>query len=116
MDIPKWLFSFLPEDPEDKAGWGPFTISEDAAWMEGVFAEYHDQWYRQGPAIGMRLSEIDARVFKGLSILATQPHLDWIEQCHRINDVCLYWPIMRRFGHLLYGRHRTQAEKELPPL
>lgn len=105
MDIPKWLASFIPEDSSDKAGFGPFTISESAAWMEHIFRDYHDRYYKIGPSCGMRLSEIDVRIFKALTIAATLPELDTIEQCHRIAEICFYWPIMHKAGHYLYRRH-----------
>lgn len=103
MDLLKWLATFIPEDPETKGGLGPFTISEDAAWMEPVFA-YHDHYYVIGPSIGMRLSDIDWRIFKALTIAAEQAD-DPMEKCHRASHICLYWPIMRKAGHYLYNRH-----------
>lgn len=60
----------------------------------------------------MRLSEIDARIFKALSIAATQESLDWMEQCHRIGDICEYWPIMRSVGHYLYNRQGEKQNEE----
>lgn len=108
MDILKWLARFLPEDKEVKAGFGPFRLPDECSWMEPIF-EYHDHYYVVGPEKGMRLSEIDARIFKALSIAATQPELDWMIQCKRIKHICKYWPIMRSFGHYLYARHRKQT-------
>jgi hypothetical protein len=104
VDLLKWLASFIPRDPETKAGLGPFELPESAAWMRPIF-KYHDHFYEVGPASGMRLSEIDARIFRALAIAATDPSLDWMEQCKRAKDVCTYWPIMRSAGHYLYNRH-----------
>lgn len=108
MDLLKELARLLPIDPSGTAGYGPFRLPERCAWMESVFA-YHDHYYVVGPESGMRLSEIDARVFKALSIKATQSDLDWIEQCHRIHDICDYWPVMRSVGHYLFNRHGVET-------
>lgn len=110
IDILKELAWLIPEDTEDKAGWGPFTISDEASWMEPIFAQYHDLYYKIGPELGMRLSEIDVRVAKGLFIEATKPELDWMVQAHRIKHICEYWPIMRSAGHYMYARHYKRKE------
>ena len=99
----KWLARLIPRDPSTKAGLGPFTLPESAKWMETVF-EYHDHYYEIGPSHGMRLADIDWRIFKALVQAAEIPE-DPMERCHRANDVCLYWSIMRKAGHLLYARH-----------
>jgi hypothetical protein len=114
MDVLKWILKFLPEDPNPNAGFWIFRLPESAMWMNRVLV-YHDEWYRTGPKIGMRLSDIDWRIFKALTIYIETVE-DPMERCQMVQDVCRYWPIMRRVGRKLYGRHRTQAEKELPPL
>ncbi len=105
MDFFKWFArNFIPEDRATKGGYGPFTLPERCFWMEAIFA-YHDHYYEVGPECDMRLSEVDVRIAKALMIEATRPDLDWMEQAHRIKDICRYWPIMRTAGHYLYGRH-----------
>jgi hypothetical protein len=108
MDLLKQLAKLLPTDPSDRAGYGPFRLPQDAEWMESVF-RYHDYYYEIGPEAGMKLSDIDWRIFKALSIAAEIPD-DTIERCHRAHQICDYWPIMRSIGHLLYGRHREGTE------
>lgn len=107
MDLLKELAKLLPYDSDNSAGYGPFRLPDECQWMESVFS-MHDHYYIVGPESGMRLSEIDARIFKALSIKATQPELDWMEQCHRIKHICEYWPIMRSVGHYLYARHHQK--------
>lgn len=102
MDILKWIASFLPRDPSNEAGFGPFRLPERCAWMQPIF-EYHDKYYDEGPVAGMKLSDIDWRIFKALTIAAEQTE-DLIERCHRAHDICRYWPIMREAGHYLYNR------------
>lgn len=113
MDLLKWLFSWIPEDPETKAGIGPLKLPESAAWMETVF-KYHDYYYVIGPAQSMRLSDIDWRIFKALTVAAEEVE-DPMERCHRASDICLYWPLMRKFGHYLYARHAKGNEDESKP-
>jgi len=72
--------------------------------MQSVF-EMHDRYYDIGPASEMRLSEIDWRIFKALTIAAELPD-DPMDRCHRAADICKYWPIMRSAGHYLYNRHK----------
>ena len=109
MDILKWLARQLPVDENDSAGFGPFRLPESASWMESVF-KYHDYYYRIGPELDMKLSDIDWRVFKALVIKAeTEPNL--IKRCRRVRQICRYWPIMRTFGHYMYGRHRNVQKK-----
>lgn len=103
MDLLKMLAKLVPEDVESKGGWGPFELPERCDWMEPVF-RMHDYYYEIGPGAGMRLSEIDWRIFKALGIAAELPE-DWMERCHRASDICTYWPIMRAAGHYLYARH-----------
>lgn len=102
MDLLKWLARLIPRDPNNTGGFGPFRLPEDAAWMNQVF-EYHDYYYDVGPESGMRLSDIDWRIFKALTILAEQSE-DPMERCHRAAQICEYWPIMRKAGHYLYNR------------
>lgn len=110
MELLKWFATFIPVDPDTKGGLGPFTIPDRCHWMESVFA-YHDHWYVIGPRIDMRLSEIDWRIFKALTIAAEEAE-DWMERCHRAGDICTYWPIMRSAGHYLYARHETDDNQE----
>ena len=107
MDILKWLASFLPRDSSNDAGYGPFRLPDRCAWMQEIFA-YHDLYYDQGPAIDMKLSDIDWRVFKALCIKAEEVD-DHIERCHRAHDICKYWPVMRQAGHYMYGRNRPSG-------
>jgi len=102
FDMLKWLASFIPEDTENKAGFGPFELPDEAGWMRPIFW-YHDHYYVIGPEINMQLSEIDWRIFKALVIGAEQTE-DWMERCHRAKHICKYWPIMRSAGHYLYNR------------
>lgn len=107
MDILKWLVSFLPRDPSSEAGYGPFRLPPECDWMQEIF-EYHDEWYDVGPDSGMRLSDIDWKIFKALTLKAeTDP--DPIERCHKALQICEYWPIMRKAGHYLYGRNRGEV-------
>lgn len=108
MDLLKWLAKFLPRDPKNEGGFGPFKLPERALWMNAVF-KYHDLYYDIGPGSGMRLSDIDWRVFKALVILAETAE-DPIERCHRARDICEFWPIMRSAGHYLYARHSPKTE------
>ena len=103
FDLVKWIAKLIPRDPSNEAGMGPFRLPESARWMDSVFV-MHDHYYDVGPENNMRLSDIDWRIFKALTILAEQPE-DTIERCHRAYDICRYWPIMRSFGHTLYGRN-----------
>jgi hypothetical protein len=103
VDVLKWLARFIPRDPNNTGGFGPFRLPKRALWMNQVF-KYHDYYYDIGPKSKMRLSEIDWRIFKALTITAEQPE-DWMERCHRAKDICKYWPLMRSFGHYLYNRH-----------
>lgn len=103
IDLLKLMASYIPEDPENKPGLFIFELPDRCSWMASIF-EYHDNWYKVGPSIGMRLSEIDWRIFKGLTIKAEEPS-DWMERCHRAQDICTYWSIMRSAGHYLYNRH-----------
>ena len=104
MDILKWVASFLPRDPSDTGGYGPFRLPARADWMNAVFV-YHDHYSDEGPKQNppMRLSDIDWRIFKALTILAESPE-DPMERCHRAADICEFWPIMREAGHYLYNR------------
>lgn len=106
MDLLKELAKLLPIDPCNRAGYGPFRLPEECDWMEPVFA-YHDHYYIVGPDAGMRLSEIDWRIFKALAIAAELPE-DWMERCHRARQICEYWPIMRSVGHYLYSRNYVE--------
>jgi hypothetical protein len=110
IDLIKELAILIPDDPENKAGWGPFTLPDRCDWMASVFW-YHDHYYEVGPNIDppMRLSDIDWRIFKALTILAEQP-ADPMERCCRAKDICKYWPIMRSAGHYLYARHHRKNE------
>lgn len=110
MDILKIIAKQIPRDPESKGGFWVFQLPDDCEWMQGVF-KYHDLYYDIGAKAGMRLSEIDARIFKALSIAATHSDLDWMEQCHRIRQVCRYWPIMRSAGHYLFNRHKENEDE-----
>lgn len=102
MDVLRWLARYIPVDPNPDGGLWIFRLPERARWMNAVFV-YHDNYYIQGPMMGMKLSDIDWRVFKSLTILAeTEP--DLIKRCHRARDICRYWPIMRTAGHILYDR------------
>ena len=103
FDLLKWFARFLPRDPNNSGGFGPFRLPERALWMNDVF-KYHDLYYDIGPAADMPLSEIDWRVFKALTILAETAET-YMERCHRAHDICTYWPIMRKAGHYLYKRH-----------
>ena len=104
MDILKWLARFIPRDPSNEAGFGPFRLPPECDWMQEIFA-FHDMYYDAGPAAGMKLSDIDWRIFKALAIKAeTEP--DLIERCHKVLQICEYWPIMRKVGHYLYDRSR----------
>jgi hypothetical protein len=102
-DLLKWLARFLPRDPNNTGGFGPFRLPKRALWMNEIF-KYHDLWYDIGPKHGMRLSDIDCRVWKGLCLLAEEEP-DLIKRCHMYHDICRYWPIMRSAGHYLYNRH-----------
>lgn len=104
MDILKWLASFLPRDSSNEAGYGPFRLPDRCDWMQEIF-EFHDLYYDEGPKNDMRLSDIDWRIFKAL-VLKAETEPDLIERCHRAHDICRYWPIMRSFGHTLYGRNK----------
>lgn len=106
MDVLKWLAKLLPVDENDSAGFGPFRLPKSADWMQSVF-RYHDYYYRIGPKQGMRLSDIDWRIFKALTIAAEIPE-DPMERCRRARQICRYWPLMRVFGHYLYGRHKKE--------
>lgn len=106
MDVIKYLAKLLPLDESDTAGYGPFRLPKSARWMEPVF-EYHDYYYRIGPDAGMRLSDIDWRIFKALTIAAEQAE-DPIERCKRATQICRYWRIMRVVGRYLYGRHKKK--------
>lgn len=110
IELFKEIASLIPEDEENKAGFGPFTLPKEAAWMEQVFAQYHDPYYKVGPGIGMELHEVDVRVAKGLFIVATKADLSWKEQATRIEHICLYWSIMRSAGHYLYARNYKNKE------
>lgn len=70
--------------------------------MNQVFV-MHDHYYDVGPAAGMPRAEIDWRIFKALTILAEQEP-DLIQRCHKVHDICRYWPIMRGAGFYLYNR------------
>lgn len=105
IDPLKWLARLLPIDPRNDAGFGPFRLPKRCEWMQAVF-RYHDHYYIEGPKVGMRLSEIDWRIFKALTIAADEPE-DWMHKCHRARDICRYWPIMRSAGHYLYNRHKA---------
>lgn len=103
MDILKWLASFLPRDPSNDAGYGPFRLpSPECDWMQPVFT-YHDMYFDIGPDADMKLSDIDWRIFKALTIAAELPD-DPMERCHRAMQITKYWPIMRRADHYLYNR------------
>lgn len=104
MDILKYLAKFIPRDPDNTGGFGPFRLPKRAEWMNQVF-KYHDYYYDIGPGMGMRLSDIDWRIFKALTIAAELAE-DPMEKCHRAKDICKYWPIMRSAGHYLYARHK----------
>ncbi len=110
MDLLKWLARQIPMDQDDSAGFGPFRLPESAHWMESVF-KYHDYYYRIGPQADMRLSDIDWRIFKALTIAAELPE-DPMERCKRARQICRYWPIMRSVGHYLYGRFREDVPKK----
>lgn len=103
MDLLKWLARLIPRDPDNSGGFGPFRLPERAQWMNEVF-KYHDHYYDVGPAAGMKLSDIDWRIFKALTILAEEEP-DMIKRCHKVRDICKYWPIMRSAGHYLYDRN-----------
>lgn len=104
MNPLKWILKqFLPLDPSNKAGLGPFRLPERCAWMEPIFA-YHDKYYVEGPALGMRLSDIDCRIFYALVANVRQSDLDPIVKCNRIEDICKFWYIMHTAGPYLYGR------------
>ena len=70
-------------------------------------ANLHDWDYDTGPKEGKRLSQVDAELFKRWSLEALSCE-DPMDACHRIMDVCRYWPIARRAGHLLYGRNEPR--------
>lgn len=112
MDVLKWLAKWIPEDKTKRSGWGPFNLEtldpEAAAWMGPILRQYHDPWFKQGPELDppMRLSDIDVRIWKALTIAATLPELDPIVQCHRLKDIAFYWPKMHSAGHYLYGRDK----------
>lgn len=107
MDLLKELARLLPEDPNGTAGYGPFRLPKRCDWMQPIFA-MHDHYYKVGPKSGMRLSDIDWRIFKALTIAAELPE-DPMERCHRAKDICEYWPIMRSVGHYLYARHHNET-------
>lgn len=114
MDILKWIFKWIPEDPDPTGGFYAFRLPKSCEWMNDVL-EYHDRWYRDGPKIGMKLSDIDWRIYKALTIRIEQ-EMDLIKRCHMAEQVCWVFPIMRKVGRKLYGRSRTEMELELPPL
>lgn len=104
MDLLKALARLLPEDPNNSAGYGPFRLpSPECDWMQSIFS-MHDRYYEIGPDAGMRLSNIDWRIFRALCIAAELPD-DPLERCKRARQICRYWPIMRIAGRYLYGRH-----------
>lgn len=105
MDVLKWLASFIPRDPSNEAGMGPFRLPDSALWMNSVFV-MHDYYYDIGPGSDMKLSDIDWRIFKALVILAEQPD-EPMERCRRARDICRYWPLMRSADHYLYGRNKA---------
>lgn len=106
IDLLKWFARLIPRDSSNEAGMGPFRLPDRCYWMQPIF-EYHDRYYDIGPEAGMRLSDVDWRIFKALTIAAEEPE-DFIERCHRAHDICRYWPIMRSAGHYLYARnHKT---------
>jgi hypothetical protein len=107
MDLLKELAKLLPDDPSNRAGYGPFRLPDDAEWMQPIFA-MHDRYYVVGPGAGMRLSDIDWRIFKGLTIAAELPE-DPLERCSRARQICTYWPVMRSLGHYLFNRHGVTA-------
>lgn len=102
FDLLKWLARFLPRDPNNTGGFGPFRLPERAQWMNDVF-KYHDHYYDVGPVSGMTRAEIDVRVWKALTIRA-ELEPDLIQRCHMYHDICRYWPIMRSAGYYLYDR------------
>lgn len=104
IDPLKWLAKLLPRDSNNTAGFGPFRLPKECLWMEPVF-RMHDHYYDVGPDADMRLSDIDWRIFKALTIAAETVE-DPMERCHRARQICKYWPIMRSAGHYLYGRAR----------
>ncbi len=110
MDLLKELAKLLPTDKNNSAGYGPFRLPDRCEWMQSVFS-YHDYYYLIGPDADMRLSDIDWRIFKALTIAAELPD-DPMERCHRAKDICEYWPIMRSVGHYLYGRHKGEKNEQ----
>lgn len=105
MDIIiKWIAKLIPVDPDPTGGFWFFRLPERCQWMQSAF-KYHDYYYEIGFDHDMRLSDIDWRIFKALTILAEQPD-DPMERCRRAKDICKYWRIMRIAGRFLYNRHR----------
>lgn len=102
MDILKWLASFLPRDPSNRAGFGPFGLPSRCEWMQRA-ANLHDWDYDKGPKEGERLSTIDSDLFNRWVIEAMSCP-DPMDRCHRIANICEFWPIARKAGHYLYDR------------
>jgi len=91
------ITKILPRDNNDSAGWGPFRLpSPECDWMQED-AAIHDADYRASGEDGARRSVADVRLHTGWYLKAMQV-VDPIKRCHRLQQICKYWPYARDGG------------------
>lgn len=99
FDPLKWLASFIPKDPSNEAGIGPFKLPSGHPFHRGAYI--HD--YRYDNPTEQRLSEADWELFNSWFYI-TRAETDPIKRCRLAKDLCMYWPLARITGRYLYNR------------
>jgi len=96
MNPLKWLLNLFPPESDDSAGWGPFRLPDDCAWMNRA-AKLHDWDYVHSAAGSKKRSEADFDLFYRWTLEA-RAEQDPIARCHKAQAICKYWPIARTAG------------------
>lgn len=103
MNPLKWFINLFPPDSNDAAGWGPFRLPDDAAWMNRA-AVRHDYEFVKSKDSGRKLSAEDAHLFYAWTLEANAEEDD-IKRCHMYSQICKYWPYARAVGRYLWDGH-----------
>lgn len=99
-----WLLGRGEPEADNSAGWGPFRLPKECAWMQRA-ARQHDARYRESATQTMRRSEADAELFRNWC-RAADAAFDSIERCKRYLQICKYFPYVRDFGGFFWDEER----------
>lgn len=110
-----WFTKLFGRDKCDRCGVGVFSLPTDHPFTRAC--RLHDYEFDQAHAgqNNKTRAEVDAELFHRWALIAKNTSTTKMQECDLLLDICRYWPLARKLGHLFWdGKDGSESDTANP--